>query len=189
MKNIYLTIRKITVAPIMAAVMLVILMFFTPEVFQSTLTFLLSILFLGLLPILAYPMQKYIPSYKDKGREGQRNLAIIFAVAGYVLGIIAGLLTHAPKETIIIYLEYLLSGIFIFIFNKLFHIKISGHACGIFAPIVLFIYFRLYVCAAIGCIIAIFVYVASLKTKRHTLPQLIGGSLIPFLVLLLICFL
>lgn len=188
MNHIYLTIRKITVAPILAAVMLAVLMFFEPEIFQSAFTFVLGLLFLGLFPISAYPMQKYIPAYRDKGREGQRSLAMIFAVAGYVLGIITGILTHAPEGTMIIYLEYLLSGFLIFIFNKFFHRKISGHACGVFAPICLFLYFGLYTCAALGCIAAVFVYIASLQTKRHTLPQLIGGSMVPFVVLFLNCF-
>ena len=142
MNKIYLTIRKITVAPIIAAVMLTAFYLFTPEIFQSTFMYVLSLFFLGLLPILAYPMQKHIPPYKDKGRDGQRTLAMIFAVSGYVLGIAAGLFAHAPKGTLLIYLEYLLSGMMILLFNKCFHKKISGHACGVFAPICLFIYLR-----------------------------------------------
>lgn len=189
MKKCYMTIRKLTIAPIMAILMLTAIMLFAPHVLQSASIFALSLFFLGVLPTLAYPMQKYIPSYKDKGRDGQRRLAMIFAVAGYILGIAAGLIVHAPKETMVIYLVYLLSGILIFIFNKCFHIKISGHACGIFAPICLFFYFGLYFCAAAGCVISILVYVASLKTGRHTLPQLIGGSIVPIAVLLPIYFL
>ena len=189
MDKIYLTIRKITVAPIMAAVMLTAFFLFKPEIFQSALMYVLSLCFLGILPMLAYPMQKHIPPYKDKGRDGQRTLAMIFAVSGYVLGIAAGLLARAPKGTLLIYLEYLLSGMMILLFNKCFHRKISGHACGVFAPIGLFIYFKLYICAAIGIVIAVFVYISSLHTKRHTLPQLIGGSIVPFAVLFLIPFL
>lgn len=45
-----------------------------------------SMFFLGVLPLLAYPLQKYIPAYKDKGCERQRNLTIIFAVAGFTMG-------------------------------------------------------------------------------------------------------
>ena len=134
-------------------------------------------------------MQKHIPPYKNKGRDGQRTLAMMFAVSGYVLGIVFGLLAHAPKGTILIYLEYFLSGMVILLFNKCFHRKISGHACGIFAPIGLFLHFKLYICAAIGILVAALVYISSLHTKHHTLPQLIGGSIVPFAVLFLICFL
>lgn len=189
MNKFYLAIRKITVAPIMAAAMLAVMMLFKPEIFQSVFTFILCLLFLGILPILAYPMQKHIPAYRDKGREGQRTLAMIFAVSGYVLGIIAGLLLHAPKETMLVYLEYVLSGLLIFVFNKCFHVRISGHSCGIAAPIALLSGFDLYACAAIGAVILITVYIASLKTRRHTLPQLIGGSVVPVIsYFVLYCF-
>jgi len=33
-----------------------------------------GLLFLSILPTLAYPLQKYILKYKDRGREGQRSL-------------------------------------------------------------------------------------------------------------------
>lgn len=186
MNHFYLTIRKLTVAPIMAAAMLVAFRCLKPEIFQSTMIFSLGLLFLGIFPLLAYPMQKHIPSYRDRGREGQRSLAMVFAVAGYVFGLLSGLLFHAPKQTMVLYLEYLISGIVITVFNKCFHIKLSGHACGILAPIGLFLYFQLYACAFIGCIVAVLVYMASLQTKRHTLSQLIGGSIVPLAVLVLI---
>lgn len=180
MNKFYLTIRKITVAPIIAAMMLIILKIFVPQIFQSNVTFILSLLFLGFLPLLAYPFQKYIPFYKDKGRSGQRTLAMIFAVIGYILGIITGLLLHAPKEIMLIYLEYLLSGLLIFLFNKCFHVTISGHACGIVAPVILLFHYHVYSFAVAAIFAVILIYIASLKTKRHTLPQLIGGSVIPF---------
>ncbi|MGN0315597.1 MAG: hypothetical protein ACI4EG_12545 [Fusicatenibacter sp.] len=189
MDKIHLTVRKITVAPIMAAAMLTTFFILTPEIFQSAFTYMLSLLFLGILPMMAYPLQKYIPPYKSKGRDGQRTLAMIFAVCGYILGISAGLFTHAPKGTLLIYLEYLLSGTTILLFNKCFHTKISGHACGIFAPIALFIHFKLYICASIGILVAFFVYISSLHTKRHTLPQLIGGSIAPLAALFVLCLL
>lgn len=45
MNKIYLTIRKITVAPIMAAVMLTILFIAKSEIFQSAFTYILSLFF------------------------------------------------------------------------------------------------------------------------------------------------
>ena len=43
---------------------------------------LCGLLFLVVLPLLAYPLQKYIPHFKDSGRDGQRSLAMIFSAAG-----------------------------------------------------------------------------------------------------------
>lgn len=183
MNHFFLVIRKLTVAPIMAAITLTLLFLFSPEIFASGSAYFLSLFFLGILPLLAYPAQKYIPAYKKQGRNGQRTLAMFFAVSGYILGILFGLLLHAPKPLILIYLEYLLSGLLILLFNKCFHIKLSGHACGIFAPILLFLYFGQYLFAFIGLIAAVFICYASLYTKRHTWQQLAGGSIIPGIVL------
>ncbi len=33
--------------------------------------------------VLAYPMQKILPHWKQKGQEGQRKLAFLFSMAGY----------------------------------------------------------------------------------------------------------
>ena len=76
-------------------------------------------------------------------------------------------------------MEYVFGAACIFLFNKVFHIRFSGHACGALAPVALFFYFRLYAAAAVGIVLAVFVFLASIKTKRHTVPQLLGGGLIP----------
>ena len=70
--------------------------------------------------------------------------------------------------------------------EKLFKVKASGYACGIVGPVLLFLYFRLYIPAIIGTVLILPVYISSVRTKQHTLPQLIGGSAIPAVVLLLI---
>lgn len=189
MNKIFLTIRKITVAPIMAIVMLVILQIFCPDVFQSISLFLCSICFLGIVPILAYPMQRFFPYFKEKGREGQRSLAMIFAVIGYIFGVLTCLITNSSIDLIIIYLEYLLSGVLILICNKVVHIRISGHACGVVGPIALLAYFGRYISAFVGCFMAALVYLASIKTKRHTAWQLIGGSIVPIVSLFVLCLL
>ncbi len=76
MDKFYLTIRKITVAPIIAVVMLTVFFILIPEIFQSAFMYVLSLFCLGVLPLLAYPIQKHIPSYKNKGRDGQRTLTL-----------------------------------------------------------------------------------------------------------------
>lgn len=67
--------------------------------------------------------------------------------------------------------------------NKVFKIKASGHACGIVGPVLLFVYFGLYIPAIVGTALVLPVYISSVRTKQHTLPQLIGGSAIPAVVL------
>ncbi len=70
--------------------------------------------------------------------------------------------------------------------NKGCKLKISGHACGIAGPVALLFYFGLYVQAVVGILLTVPVYISSLKTKRHTLPQLIGGSLVPIAAILIL---
>ncbi|MBE6685006.1 MAG: hypothetical protein E7592_05090 [Ruminococcaceae bacterium] len=184
MNKVYKMIRVATVPPIMASALFIILGVYKTLGLVDT---LLGILFLGILPILSYPLQRFIPYYKDKGREGQRNLAIIFSVVGYILGCVLALIFDAPLNTVVfIYLDYLISGVLIAIFNKLFHLKASGHACGIVGPIAMLIYWGLYIPAAVGAVLTVFVFISSIKMKRHTFLQLLGGSAITISALLLL---
>ena len=121
--KIHKIIRILTVAPFMAIVTLSLLLIFKAEIYPNIWYYLLSLFFLGFLPLLAYPLQKFIPFFKNEGRNGQRNLAIIFAVAGYILGCIIGLFASYTKGLWLIYLEYLLSGLGIAIVNQFFHLK------------------------------------------------------------------
>lgn len=171
-------IRMITVVPIMALAMLVILYRFHPDIFQGIYQYILSIIFLTILPLSAYPLQPFLPKFRDKGREGQRNLAIVMGVLGYLLGIVFALCCHTTKELLLIYLIYFLSGIGILLFNKMFKIRASGHAGGVIAPILILTYF-IGRKALISIVVLALVYWASVKTKRHTVPQLLWGSVIP----------
>lgn len=179
MSKFYMIIRKITVAPVLAAFTVIALALFAENVFSSVWEVFLCVFFLSIVPLLAYPLQPFIPGFKSRGREGQRFLAMIFAVLGYVLGIAVNIFSKMSDAWDIIFFEYFISGMLILIFNKLFHLKISGHACGVFGSVSLLSYFGLFAFAAFGVILAAVVLVSSLKTSRHTLPQFIGGSIVP----------
>ena len=81
-------IRVVTTAPIMAFVLLTVLYFLRGDIFRSIYDYIWAVVFLTILPIMAYPIQPIVPGFRDKGRTGQRNLAIIMAVLGYIAGII-----------------------------------------------------------------------------------------------------
>lgn len=185
MKKIAKFIRVLTVAPAMALVMLVALFVKEPSIFGSTLNFVLSIVFLVVFPLLGYPLQPLFKKYRDKGREGQRTLAMIFANVGYLLGCVSALILRAPKGYWIIYLSYLASVILIVVFNKLFHVKASGHACGVAGPFAILVYFG-QLLGYIGIPILAVVCWASLKMKRHTPIQLVCGTLISLLSLFIV---
>jgi len=186
MEKVFKIIRKITIPPVFAAALLIIVYVAHASYFGNAWHLLGALFFLSILPTLAYPLQKYIPKYKDRGREGQRSLAMIFSFAGYLLGTVMAFVASAPIELKIIYLEYLLCGIGMLLLNKVFNIKASGHACGIVGPVLLSLYFGLYIHAIIGVALILPVYISSVRTKQHSLVQLIGGSVIPVVVLLTI---
>lgn len=186
MEKVFKIIRKITIPPVFAAALLIIVYITHTNYFGSIWHLFGALLFLSVLPTLAYPLQRFFKKYKDRGREGQRSLAMIFSFAGYLLGTLTAFVFSAPIELKIIYLEYLLCGIGMLLLNKVFKIKASGHACGIVGPVLLLSYFRLYIPAIIGAVLIIPVYISSIRTKRHSPAQLICGSIIPAVVLLTI---
>ena len=113
---------------------------------------------------------------------------MLFSFAGYLLGTITVYVTSAPLQLKIIYMEYLLCGAAMLLLNKGFHLKASGHACGVVGPIIMLLYFKLFIPAIIGMLFIVPVYIASLRTKQHTALQLLGGSVIPAVALTLILF-
>jgi uncharacterized membrane protein YhaH (DUF805 family) len=175
-------IRVFTVAPVMALVMLLVIEFSSPAIFGNKINLIMSILFLTVFPLLAYPLQPFIKRFKDKGREGQRTLAMIFAVAGYILGLLSAIILHAPHGVLVIYLGYLLSGILVVVCNKLFDFRASGHACGVAGPFAILLFFGQQ-SGFWGIPVLAAAWWASIKMKRHTISQLIGGTVIPILAL------
>ena len=171
-------IRVVTVVPIIALALLLILYNVRPGIFEGPFRFALSIVFLVLLPILAYPLQPVVPKFRDMGREGQRSLAMVAANLGYIAGIVFALLSDSSRGLLIIYLTYFLSGLLIVLFNKVLKLRASGHACGIAGPMVTLVYF----CGPValwGIVILAAAWWASIVMRRHTHPELILGSLLP----------
>ena len=99
---------------------------------------------LTFLPLLAYPMQRFIPKYKHRGRDGQRSLAMIFSALGYVVGVAVAFVFGAPRELKMVFVEYLLCGISILVSSKVFKKKASGHACGVVGPVAMLVYLGLF---------------------------------------------
>lgn len=186
MNKISLIVRKLTIPPVFAIALLCAVFFMIPNGIGSVWLLFAGIFFLAGLPTLAYPLQKYMPHFKDKGRDGQRSLAMLFSFVGYLLGTIVAFAASAPTVLKIIFLEYLFCGISMLVLNKCFKLKASGHACGVIGPMIMMVYLGLYVPAAICAPFAIPVYISSIKTKRHTPKQLLGGAFIPLAMLVIV---
>ncbi len=178
-------VRIITVPPIMVSALLVILRLFYEESVYKGCDFWFAMIFLALLPALSYPVSYILPKIREKGREGQRNLAFVFNALGYTCAVVYAIIANVSDALMLIFLTYFLSIIILTVFNKVLHIRASGHACSIFGPLVLLVYF-MGIKFAIPCII-VFALVcwASLQIGRHSLKELVLGafsSLIAFVV-------
>lgn len=179
MKNTAKAIRILTLAPILAGIMLICIQAARPEVFSNGSYFAYTFFLLTVLPVFAYPMQKLLPHFREKGREGQRHLAMIFAFLGYVLDCTINIVTGAPDTLVYIGLMYLLSGTLVLAFNQALHLRASGHAAGVAAALLILVTLQIKYALPVGLFIIALVYAASLYMKRHTLMQLLGGTLIP----------
>ena len=170
-------IRIITVPPIMILGLIIILSSLRKDIFQNNTQIIISILFLGIVPILAYLLQPILPKFKNKGREGQRKLAFILNIVGYILAVIIGYFMGVGSNLQFIYNTYLISVILLTILNKGFHIRASGHACSSTGPLLFLVYF-IGIKAIVPCIIvgALTIW-ASLTLKRHTKKDIAMGTL------------
>lgn len=74
MEKIFYFIRKITVPPIFAMVFLIVIYFMQPSIFADVGQLICGIFFLGILPILGYPLQKYIPYFRREDERGREAL-------------------------------------------------------------------------------------------------------------------
>lgn len=172
-------IRVITIAPVMALILILSIYFFSPHLGMRIQDLICTIIFIVIMPVLAYPLQPILPKFRKLGRLGQRNLAIIMAVIGYIFGILYSILFAAPKAVLVLCLTYLISGVGIALCSKYTSFKASGHACGIAGPITAGTYY-IGSWALTGVFIFALAFVSSLRMKRHNTSEFIAGAVISF---------
>ena len=163
-----------TVPPLLVMCMVLFLKWKT-EVFSTLLESLLVLLYLAVIPALAYILQPLIPALRHKGRSGQRTLAMILSVVGYLAGVITGYAMKVGSEVQLIYNTYLLSVIVLVLFNC-FHIRASGHACSVAGPLIFLCVYGHYFIIPVCILIAVAVVWSSLVLKRHTVKDMIFGA-------------
>lgn len=173
-------IRILTVPPVLALLMFTYLWFFMPSVFITIVDFVLAVLFICILPSLAYALQPALKRWFP-GRDGQRNLAMILSVTGYICGFVTCLALHQSPYLFLIYCAYFICGLAVLISSKVFLFKLSGHAVGVAGPVAILTIFRQPICL-IGIPILVFVFISSYQLKRHTIPQIVSGIIVPFVV-------
>lgn len=166
----------ITVVPLFALYVNLLLWFLTPDVYGGNVYWLLICLMcIFAVPLLAYPVSYLVPRIRKKGRDGQRKLAFIFALVGYTVGLIFCIAAKPPVGAAFILLTYFISGLVLAFFNKVLHIKASGHACGVAAPDLMLIIFLGWP-ALPSLLVLPLVFWARISIKRHKLSELFTGT-------------
>lgn len=168
-------IRVLTVPPLLVSGMLIILTVSLDHFCDSGTQMILAILLLGILPILAYPLQRLLPT-KGEVREEQRNIAFVLTFTGYLTAFIFSMAGTCGRELRYIIVSYFISMLLLVFFNKVLHVRASGHACSVTGTLY-FLSFFLGTQAVIPCIcIAAAVVWASLRLKRHTVQEIFWGA-------------
>lgn len=170
-------IRTISIPPVMITVLIIILYITRPDIFDNIFEVILTILFLGFFPVLAYPAQNCFPKYRDAGRDGQRKLAFIFTLIGYTGAFLWSLITGVHTSLLLITTTYFLSVVVLTLINKVIHFKASGHACSFTSPAIFLTYFSGWKWGIICIIFAALIWWSSVYLKRHTNKQLVGGMM------------
>ncbi len=180
-------IRVVTVPPVMVAGLLTVLLF-GAEVFPAVGDYWLTLLFLALIPVAAYPVQKLIPALRAGGRRTQRNLAFVFSFVGYIGAVIAALVRDAVPNLLYVAVVYLVSVVILTLFNVLSPWHASGHACSLMGPLVLTALFIGWYAVPVALVLYAASFWASVYMKRHTVSEFLLGSLSSVLSAL-ICYL
>jgi hypothetical protein len=76
-----------------------------------------------------------------------------------------------------IYAGYLFSVVIILVSNKVFKVRVSGHACSVSGPLVFSGYFLGSWGIAVGAVCWVAILWASLVMKRHTVKEFLLGTL------------
>lgn len=176
-EKIYKIISILNVAPLIALYVLTAMYLHDKNIFAGVFWYGVSIVFLTIMPISAYLLEHWLPRYKKAGRKGERRLAFIMCILGYVLGVAVSFIFHAPQGVRLLFLSYLVSGGLLTVVNSLFKYKASGHACGAAGPYVALLYFfGIRVWYVILLLVP--VYWARINMGRHSLKELISGTLV-----------
>ena len=175
-------IRVLTVPSMFSALLCTILYLQLSGAFTSGWHYFAALCFLSVLPLMSYPVCHAVPSLREKGRTAERNLSLVFSVAGYVGGILFCLLTDSRPVEKLLYATYLLSGLGLAVCS-LMHFHASGHACGCSGPII-FLSVLMSPWFLLGYLLLGAVMWASRNLDRHSPAQLVGGSVVPVVAFL-----
>ena len=176
-------IRIITVPPVEAFAMLLILYWAKQAEFGNKVSLLMAILFLAIIPVCSYPVASGRKN-KECNREGQRNLAFVINFFSYLAAMLAGYCMGCSRALQWVLNDYFLSVLILTVINKVIKIRASGHACSCTLPYLILSYYLGWMVVMICTILYLVEFWASIELKRHTVKEYLLGSAVACLVFL-----
>lgn len=180
MKKTTKVIRVITIPTNLFFIVLFLTYLTDKEAFPTLLSFIIPFIFIGCFVLVSYLVSFFIYKFKHNKeidfRHLQRLCAFIFSFIGYLVAFVISLCCKFPEKIMILISTYFFSVCLLSLLNLL-KIKASGHAAGIFGPLIFACYFinpHYIIPCTIIFILAMF---ASLYLKRHTISQFILGTI------------
>jgi len=170
-------IRIISAPSIVIIGLLLLLLLSNRRFFDSWIEVVISIIFLGVLPTLAYPIHRWIPSLYKMGRDGQREIAFILTTIGYSIAFFGALCFEVNENLLFVCMTYFLSVVLLTITNRL-HFKASGHASSFTGAMCFLVYAFGWKIFALCVSFSMLVGWSSVYLKRHTVSQLFAGIFI-----------
>lgn len=171
-------IRIITAPPVLVTALLIILEFRRPEIFRDVPDYVISLLTLGLFPVLAYLVWAAVPKWRAQGRKSQRKLAFIGSLIGYALAFLYGEISKATPELKMLFRTYIIAVVLLTFVNKVLKVRASGHACSVVSPALFLAYYAGWRTLIISIAVVSASFWASLVLKRHKPTDLLWGSLV-----------
>ena len=107
---------------------------------------------------------------------------MIMSTLGYITATASAFILGFGADVTRVFITYLLSGASLLIINKLFHIKASGHACGLAGPMGVIVFYTGPTGLIIGCTVFALMVWSSLRLRSHTASQLIIGAAVPNII-------
>lgn len=150
----------------------------TGPAFGGIIWYLCGLAFLVVIPVLPYLMPCMTRAGRAQARDAERRTAIVVGVSSYAAGATVAWGFDAPLTAKIIFSAYFFSGLVLSAVNALFRFKASGHACGVAGPATLLAYYVGLRAALVAASALPLVFWSRLTLRRHTLSQLLAGSVI-----------
>ncbi len=170
-------IRVLTVPPVMLTSLLLLLWFAPAQPLISGASFWVLMLCLAIVPILAYPAQMILPSWRAQGRALQRKMAFGFSIVGYLSAGFASFWLPPDTNGIAICHGYCFALLLLLLLQGVGKIHASGHACSMTGPIFYIGYFFGWQYLVFGLALWTVVLWSSLRIGRHTKTDFFLGSL------------